>query len=231
MAARKTVIFVCTGNVCRSPMAAGLFYDKLVREKANDRVRIRSAGIWALEGRPASAYAQQVMSEHDLDISAHRGRDLTQAGVDEADLLLVMTQRHADVIARDLKRSKGKVHLLSAMAGEPHDIEDPYGDHGLPLLPGAYVSVDLFGLPLGGLVQVPRRALYDGGTVWTVSPGDSAELRGRPVDIAFRDGEHIYVSGGLEPGETVVVSPLALPIDGTPVRVEQSADAAAAEEM
>jgi protein-tyrosine-phosphatase len=127
MAAEKTIFFVCTGNVCRSPMAVGLFYDKLVREKKNKRVRIRSAGIWALEEQPASAYARQVMSEHDLDISAHRGRNLTQPDVDEADLILVMTKRHAEIIARDLKRSAGKVYLLSEMAGPSYDVADPYG--------------------------------------------------------------------------------------------------------
>ncbi len=127
MPAKKTVIFVCTGNVCRSPTAAGLFYDKLIREKADGRVRVRSAGIWALEAQPASAYARQVMNEHDLDISAHRGRSLTQADVDEADLILVMTKGHAAVIARDLERSAGKVYLLSEMAGKAYDIEDPYG--------------------------------------------------------------------------------------------------------
>jgi len=127
MPAKKLVLFICTGNVCRSPMAAGLFYDKLVRDGSDGQVGIRSAGVWALDGQPASAYAQRVMNEHDLDISSHRGRSLTQEDVDEASLILVMTERHADIIARDLERSAGKVHLLSEMVGEPYDIADPYG--------------------------------------------------------------------------------------------------------
>lgn len=127
MATAKTVIFVCTGNVCRSPMAAGFFFEELVRTDRSDQVRVRSAGIWALEGRPASAYALQVMSEHDLDIGTHRGHDLTQSDVDEADLILVMTRRHAAIIARDLKRTRHKVRLLSEMAGPAYDIQDPYG--------------------------------------------------------------------------------------------------------
>jgi len=127
MSAKKTVIFVCTGNVCRSPMAAGLFYDKLLREKAEGSVRVRSAGTWALEGQSASAYALQVMAERDLDIGVHHGRNLTQADVDEADLILVMTLRHKEVIAQDFQRSDGKVFLLSALAGPPYDVQDPYG--------------------------------------------------------------------------------------------------------
>ena len=127
MTAKKTVVFVCTGNVCRSPMAAGLFYDKLVREKADGAVRVRSAGTWALEGQPASAYALQVMGEHGLDISSHRGRNLTQADADGADLILAMTRRHSDFIAHQLEGTDDKVYLLAEMAGEAKDIADPYG--------------------------------------------------------------------------------------------------------
>ena len=108
-------------------MAAGLLYDKLTREGQDGRVRVRSAGTWALEGQPASAYAVQVMSERDLDISAHRGRSLTQAAVDEADLILVMTQRHADILQRDFATAQAKTHLLSALGVEPYDIQDPSG--------------------------------------------------------------------------------------------------------
>ena len=127
MPANKTLLFVCTGNVCRSPMAVGLLRDKLIRDKMNHHVRVRSAGIWALEGQTASAYARQVMAEQDLDISEHRGRNLTQAVVDEADLILVMTRQHAQTIARNFEGDTGKVHLLSEMIGPAYDIQDPYG--------------------------------------------------------------------------------------------------------
>lgn len=127
MTAKKTVAFVCTGNVCRSPMAAGLFFDRLVRESAQGAVRVRSAGTWALEDQPASAYALQVMAERGLDISAHRGHNLTQAMVDETDLILVMTLRHQEAIVQDFQGAEGKVHLLSGMAGPTYDIQDPYG--------------------------------------------------------------------------------------------------------
>ena len=127
MAAKKRIAFVCTGNVCRSPMAAGLFFDRLVRENAQGAVRVRSAGTWALEDQPASAYALQVMAERGLDISAHRGHNLTQMMVDEMDLILVMTLRHREVVLQDFQGAGGKVHLLSGMAGRTYDIQDPYG--------------------------------------------------------------------------------------------------------
>lgn len=127
MPANKTLLIVCTGNVCRSPMAVGLLRDKLIREKMNQHVRVRSGGIWALEGQLASAYARQVMAEKDLDISEHRGRNLTQTVVDEADLILVMTRQHEQTIARNFDGDMGKVHLLSEMIGPAYDIQDPYG--------------------------------------------------------------------------------------------------------
>ena len=127
MAAKKTITFVCTGNICRSPMAAGLFFDRLVRENQLGAVRVRSAGTWALEEQPASAYALQVMAERGLDISAHRGHNLTQVAVDETDLILVMTLRHQEAIVQDFHGTEGKVHLLSGMAGPTYDVQDPYG--------------------------------------------------------------------------------------------------------
>ena len=67
------------------------------------------------------------MAERDLDISGHHGRNLTQADVDEADLILVMTLRHKEAIEHDFERNDGKVCLLTATAGPPYDIQDPYG--------------------------------------------------------------------------------------------------------
>jgi protein-tyrosine-phosphatase len=127
MAAKKTVTFVCTGNVCRSPMAAGLFFDRLVREKAQRSVRVRSSGTWALEDQPASAYALQVMAERGLDIGAHRGRNLTKTAIEETDLILVMTLHHKEAILQDFPTAEGKVFLLSGMAGPAYDVQDPYG--------------------------------------------------------------------------------------------------------
>jgi len=123
----KTILFVCTGNVCRSPMAAGFLREHLRREGRQDDLRVRSAGTWTVEGRPASAYALQVMVERGLDISDHRSRILTARDVEEADLILVMAQSHREAIEVEFPQARGKTYLLSEMAGRSYDISDPGG--------------------------------------------------------------------------------------------------------
>ena len=127
-ATRHTILLVCTGNICRSPMAEGLLRERLKREGSEDAVRVRSAGIWGLDGQAASAYAIMAMDQRGIDIRDHRARTLTQVDIDQADLVLVSTQDHADAIRRYFARWEGKLFLLSEMIGKPYDIEDPYGE-------------------------------------------------------------------------------------------------------
>ena len=127
MEGRQTVLIVCTGNICRSPMAAGLLRDRLVSAGNHRRVVVRSAGIWGLTGRRAATEGIMVMSQRGIDIRGHRARTLTQADIDQADLLLVMTREHTEAIPRYFARWEGKLYLLSEMAGKARDIADPYG--------------------------------------------------------------------------------------------------------
>src|SRR5260370_33749905 len=87
----KTILFVCTGNVCRSPMAEGIFR-QAIRGRGN--YRVLSAGLGALEGQPPSSYAVQAVQEVGIDISDRRGRALTPDPVQQADYIFRMTHRH-----------------------------------------------------------------------------------------------------------------------------------------
>ena len=122
-----TILVVCTGNICRSPMAAALLRRRLEEDPQREGWRVISAGTWASEGRPASAYAIAEMTERGIDIRTHRSRSVTEALMEQADLVLVMTPDHAEALSAAFPDQKDKIYLLSEMVGQTYGISDPYG--------------------------------------------------------------------------------------------------------
>ena len=119
------IICVCTGNTCRSPMAAALLNDALKRRGL--ALNVRSAGLVAQEGAPASEQAVRVMAERGLDLSRHRAHTVDENDVRDA-LLICMTRNHA--IALNTRFPGVRTVLLTELAGAAGDIPDPYGgDH------------------------------------------------------------------------------------------------------
>lgn len=122
-----TVLIVCTGNLCRSPMAEGLLQARLARDDARKDWQVTSAGVWTVDGRPASAHAIEVMAQCGIDLSAHRSRNITREMMSQADLVLVMTRSHTEALGAAFPAHARKVYLLSEMTGQMHDVSDPYG--------------------------------------------------------------------------------------------------------
>ncbi len=116
------ILFVCTGNTCRSPMAAALF-NKIATEKDLD-VRIESAGIFAEEGTPASTEAIVVMKEYDIDLLGHHAQSINSELIEKSDLILTMTAAHKMLLEQ---YADGKVFTVSEYADLDDDINDPYG--------------------------------------------------------------------------------------------------------
>ncbi len=122
-----TVVFVCTANICRSPVAEALFADWLRKRAVPGDWRVSSAGTWAEPGAPASAYSREVLGVLGLDLILHRARRVDQAMIEDADLLLCMTRSQREALQAEFPALAGRIQLLSAMAGPAYDISDPYG--------------------------------------------------------------------------------------------------------
>ncbi|HNQ74062.1 MAG TPA: serine hydroxymethyltransferase [Verrucomicrobiota bacterium] len=124
----KTFLFICTGNICRSPMAEGLF-----RHATHGRSDYRavSAGLGAVNGQPPSAYSVQAMREIGVDISRQRSQMLTAEMVRQADYILGMTHSHVDSVLLMYPQAAEKTFLLrefdDTLDAFEKDIADPIG--------------------------------------------------------------------------------------------------------
>jgi protein-tyrosine-phosphatase len=140
-------------------MAMALLQDRLNRDEVRQDWVVESAGTWGGEGRPASAHAVAEMAERGIDLSSHLARPVTREIVAEADLVLVMTQNHAEAVKTAFPNQAHKVYLLSQMIGREYDIYDPYGS---PRVEYAYTAKELEGLIENGYQRIV--ALVEGTT-------------------------------------------------------------------
>ena len=119
----NSVLIVCVGNICRSPMAEALLIDRLSGGKYAN-VNIASAGVGALVGHEADTTAKALMFDQGIDVSMHRARQLNTELISEYDLILVMEKGHINAVHNIAASSKGKVHLLGKWSD--FEIPDPY---------------------------------------------------------------------------------------------------------
>src|SRR3954471_13370953 len=179
----KTVLFVCTGNICRSPMAEGLFRHAV---RGRGDYRALSAGVGAVDGQPPSAHAVRALKELNIDIGRQRSRMLTSELVNQADYIFGMTHGHVDAVMLLYPQAAEKTFLLrefdDTLDPFEKDISDPIG--------GSYeVYLNCRDQIEQGIFSLLRFVEGD---------GSGGTISGKPVAIAL-GADH----GGFELKETI----------------------------
>ncbi len=124
------IMFVCTGNTCRSAMAEGLA-KKLVDEKKLD-INVSSSGIFAMKGEHASFNSVAIMKEYDVDIVTHTATPIEESNIEKMDYIFGATYGHKSQIIARYPDLKDKVYTMKEFAGlskdgNEMDISDPWG--------------------------------------------------------------------------------------------------------
>lgn len=121
----QKLLVLCTGNICRSPVAAARL--KQVVEAGGKDIEVRSAGLGALVGHPADPSALAVAEARGLDVSGHVAQQLTPDLIHWADLILVMEHDQRSYLIEQSPTVSGKVLLFGHWIGE--EVPDPYLEH------------------------------------------------------------------------------------------------------
>lgn len=125
---KTRILFVCHGNICRSPMAEYLLKDMVRKAGRTDEFVIESAATSTEElGSPVYPPARRLLQQHGIDCNGHRARQITKADYERFDLLIAMDDRNVSNMVRIFGGDpKGKIHLLSEYGSFPGEIEDPW---------------------------------------------------------------------------------------------------------
>lgn len=115
------LLFICTGNTCRSPMAEGL-----AKEMFGDSVQVGSAGMEACVGESASTQALEVLKEQNVDISRHRSRRIRAELMADADWIIPMTQAQEEALSRLFPQYVHKTRYLGDWGDRKRDVLDPW---------------------------------------------------------------------------------------------------------
>ncbi len=127
---RNTVTVVCTANICRSPMGEKLLAHALEAEGSPlSSIVVRSAGVSAFSGEPASVNSERALKKVSLDLTSHRSQILTQELIDQSLAIFCMTQSHRQMIEMQFAKTTPHIYLFRELMGGGADVEipDPFG--------------------------------------------------------------------------------------------------------
>jgi protein-tyrosine-phosphatase len=129
----RSILFICTANRFRSPIAAIHFARLVVRKGYDKLISVSSAGTWTVPGKPVTPEALNIAKRYNLNLSLHQSRPLTEAVLNQAHLAIVMENSHKEAILQEFPTAGEKVFLLAEVVkGVSEDIPDPYASDELP---------------------------------------------------------------------------------------------------
>ncbi|MBK1791537.1 low molecular weight protein arginine phosphatase [Persicirhabdus sediminis] len=123
MSNAKHVLFVCTGNTCRSPMAEAMLRDAL---GSDESITVGSAGVAAMDGQPASEETQEILRGRDIDPSCLRSTMVNEEILEESTAVIAMTNSHLSLLLRAYPQFEGRYCLLGDFIGGG-EVPDPIG--------------------------------------------------------------------------------------------------------
>ena len=121
----NSVLFICSANICRSPMAMGLL--RSIVEDASDQWKIESAGVWDMGDQQVAANTQLVLQERGIDLNDHTSCTVIGTMLSEFNLVLVMEDIHKEILKLAFPEYTDRIYMLSEMVEEFYDIFDPIG--------------------------------------------------------------------------------------------------------
>ncbi len=122
------IMFICTGNTCRSAMAQAML-EKMLKEKNKYNIQVYSCGISAYNGDFPTENAIETMKEYKIDLTNHRATNIFSSNIEEMDLILCATTSHKNIVLSNYENLKDKIFTLKEYVGIKDDpnIKDPWG--------------------------------------------------------------------------------------------------------